>query len=351
MSTPRSGGKTLHLTGHGGYDKMKVVQLEKPQPGKGEVLINIHATGINFAELMCRQGMYDRSPKLPAVLGLEGAGEVVSLGEGCQKLKPGARVLCISNFGLWSEFAVVPENQAFVIPDQMTYEEAAAIPVNYITAYHMLFEFGNLRPGKSVLIHMAAGGVGIAATQLCRTVDNVTVFGTSSESKHGIIKDYGVTHPIDYRTKDYYQEVRKISPKGVDIVLDPLNGPDAVKGYNLLKPFGKIIHFGAANTVTGPQRNLWQVVKTWWGSKNYNPIFMISSNKQVAGYHLGFLVDYPELIEEAVEELMQMYQKSLIKPHIDSTWAYEDVAKAMARMHERKNVGKVILSPQKEPEK
>ena len=168
---------------------MKVQDYSGPTPQRGEVLVNIKANGINFAELMCRQGLYQRLPKLPAVLGLEGAGEVIQLGEDVRSLKVtlllllsvfrftyiyknnltyvlgnrlptlqvGDRVMCMKDFGLWTEFATVPEDNCFVIPGNMSHEEAAAIPVNYITAYHMLFELGNLKKGKSVLIHMAAG--------------------------------------------------------------------------------------------------------------------------------------------------------------------------------------------------
>jgi NADPH:quinone reductase-like Zn-dependent oxidoreductase len=233
------------------------------------------------------------------------------------------------------------------MPDGMTFEEAAAIPANYITAYHMLFEFGNLRKGQSVLVHMAAGGVGTAATQLCKTVTDVTVFGTASASKHDTIRKLGVDYPIDYRTQDYVSEVHKVSPEGVDIVLDPLNGADSVKGFQLLKPFGKIIHFGAANVMTGQHRSYWSMIKTYLRTKNYNPLTMINTNRSVSGYHLGHLIDHPQLILSAAESILDLYQQGKIKPQIDSVWAFDDVGKAMARMHERQNVGKVILVPHK----
>jgi NADPH:quinone reductase-like Zn-dependent oxidoreductase len=225
----------------------------------------------------------------------------------------------------------------------MSYEEAAAIPVNYVTAYHMLFCFGGLRSGMSVLIHMAAGGVGTAAIQLCRTVANITIFGTASASKHEMLKKLGVDHLIDYRTQDYAAEIRKISPQGVDIVLDPLNGADAVKGFELLKPLGKIIHFGAANAVSGQSKSYWNMFKTYLGMKSYSPLSLMTQNRSVCGYHMGKLD--PELIQSAMEELTNIYKQGKIKPQIDSSWSYEDVSKAMARMHDRLNIGKVLLKP------
>ncbi|CAD5121769.1 DgyrCDS10246 [Dimorphilus gyrociliatus] len=339
--------KTVVLTGFGGYEKLEVQDLPRKDPGPNEVEVNIQASGINFAELMCRQGLYDNAPKLPGVLGLEGAGIISSLGSEVKSLRKGDRVLCLKAFGLWTEYAIVDADQCFVIPDEMTMEEAAAIPVNYITAYHMLFDMGSLRKNKSVLIHMAAGGVGIAATQLCKTVENVTVYGTASAGKHDIIKEMGVDYPIDYRTKDYVQEIRAISPKGVDIVLDPLSGDDSNKGFDLLKPLGTIVHFGAANMVTGKTRSLFSVAATWWKTKNVNPLGLMRQNKCVAGYHLGHLTHEKELVTSAVLDLIALYKEGKIKPRIDSVWSFDKIGDAMAQMNERKNIGKVIIKPHK----
>jgi NADPH:quinone reductase-like Zn-dependent oxidoreductase len=340
--------KTIVLTGYGGYDKLKVEQKPYPTVKPGHAVVHIYASGINFAELMSRQGTYDRTPKTPAVLGLEGAGVVEQVGQGVTNVKKGDRVMCLKDFGLWTEYALVSADDCFPIPDSMTYEHAAALGLSYVTAHMMLFDFGNLRPNKSVLVHMAAGGVGVAATQLCKTVPNVTVFGTASESKHDFIRKNGVTHPIDYRNRDYAVEVRKISPKGVDIVLDPLNGTDAVRGYDLLKPMGKIIHYGAANAVSGPQRSLWALTRTWMSVRNYSPLFMLSDNRSAAGYHLGHLIGQPEIYTPVVQDLMSLYEKKLILPVIDTVWNFEDIGNGMARMHDRQNVGKVIITPDKQ---
>src|SRR5262252_7975292 len=138
------------------------------------------------------------------------------------------------------------------MPDDMTFEEAAAIPVNYVTAYHMLFRVGALRPRERVLVHMAAGGVGIAALQLCKTVEGVETFGTASASKHDVLREEGCTHPIDYRSVDYEAAVRDLTEgKGVDIVLDALGGRDWKKGFELLRPAGRLIAFGFANMSAG----------------------------------------------------------------------------------------------------
>ncbi|NWH60827.1 VAT1 protein, partial [Geococcyx californianus] len=219
-----------------------------------------------------------------------------------------------------------------------------------------------------------SGGVGTAAIQLCKTVENVTIFGTASASKHESLKERGVTHPIDYRTMDYAEEVRKISPKGtlwwrtftpvlhffkcpetlsyfpfslgVDIVLDPLGGADTSKAFNLLKPMGKLITYGVANLLTGQKKNLMAMAKTWWNQFSINALQLLHHNKAVCGYHLGYMDEEFELIGGVVAKLVNLYTQGKIKPKIDSVWPFDQVADAMRQMQEKKNVGKVILVPE-----
>uniref|UniRef100_A0A3Q3X0E0 Enoyl reductase (ER) domain-containing protein n=1 Tax=Mola mola TaxID=94237 RepID=A0A3Q3X0E0_MOLML len=269
-----------------------------------------------------------------------------------QGYRVGDRVITMGRSGMWQEVVVVAADRTFPMPEQMSFEEGAALPINYLTAYMMLFEMANVRSGQSVLIHMAAGGVGIAATQLCHTVPDVTVFGTASPSKHEIIAQGGVTHPIDYRTKDYVEEIRKISPQGVNIVLDPLSGSDTQKGFSLLKPLGTLIVFGAANTVTGQKKNLLALAKTWYNQLSLSTLKLMQANKAIGGFHLGHIAD-EQLIRRTMFTLLELYNQGHIKPRIDSRYHFEEVADAMRRMHERQNIGKVILLPEakKEEEK
>ncbi|KAM9424901.1 synaptic vesicle membrane protein VAT-1 homolog [Pholidichthys leucotaenia] len=342
--------RALVLTGYGGYDKVKlqVKTLKKPQLKPGEVLVRVEACGLNFAELLGKQGLYDPLPSPPVTMGMEGSGVVEAVGEDVKDRKVGDRVIAMSRSGMWQEVVVVPADNTFLMPDEMSFAEGAALPINYLTAYMMLFEMTNLKPGKSVLVHMAAGGVGIAVTQLCHTVQDVTVFGTASASKHEFISQGGVTHPIDYRTKDYVEEIRKISPKGVDIVLDPLGGADTQKGFSLLKPLGTLIVFGAANTVTGQKKNLIAMAKTWYNQLSLSALKLMQTNKAIGGFHLGYLED-ESLIGRTMPKLLELYKQGKIKPHIDSQYHFEEVAEAMKRMHDRLNIGKVILLP--EPKK
>ncbi|KAJ8414334.1 hypothetical protein AAFF_G00052040 [Aldrovandia affinis] len=346
--------RSLVLSGYGGYDKVKL-QLKKGMPTlkNGEVLVRVKACGLNFADLLARQGLYDRLPSPPVTPGMECSGVIEALGEEVTGRQVGDKVLVLNRCGMWQEVVAVPASHTFSMPEGMSFEEAAAIPVNYITAYMMLFDFGNLRPNQSVLVHMAAGGVGIAATQLCKTVKDVTVFGTASASKHEAISQGGVTHTIDYRTQDYVSEIRKISPKGLDVILDPLGGSDTHKAFNLLKPMGKLITYGTANMLTGQKKNLLAVAKTWYNQFSTNAGSLIHSNKSVCGFHLGYLDGENELISQVVAKLLELYNQGKIKPRLDSTYHFEQVGDAMRRMQERNNIGKVILlpEPKKEEEK
>uniref|UniRef100_F6XC16 Synaptic vesicle membrane protein VAT-1 homolog n=1 Tax=Equus caballus TaxID=9796 RepID=F6XC16_HORSE len=317
--------RCLVLTGFGGYDKVKLQSrpAAPPAPGPDQLTLRVRACGLNFADLMARQGLYDRLPPLPVTPGMEGAGVVIAVGEGVTDRKVGDRVMVLIRSGMWQEEVTVSSAQTFLMPEAMTFEEAAALLVNYITAYMVLFDFGNLRPGHSVLVHMAAGGVGMAAVQLCRTVENVTVFGTASASKHEVLKANGVTHPIDYHTTDYADEIKKISPKGVDIVMDPLGGSDTAKGYNLLKPMGKMVTYGMANLLTGPKRNLMALARTWWNQFSVTALQLLPANRAVCGFHLGYLEGEVELVKGVVARLLALYNEGRIKPHIDSVWPFE----------------------------
>ncbi|KAL6476796.1 hypothetical protein MHYP_G00152950 [Metynnis hypsauchen] len=346
--------RALVLTGYGGYDKVKLqVKKGKPALKAGEVMVRVRACGLNFADLMARQGLYDRLPSPPVTPGMECSGIIEAVGEEVTDRKVGDKVMVLNRSGLWQEVVVVAATHTFLMPEGMSFEEAAALPVNYITAYMMLFDFGHLRPNQSVLIHMAAGGVGIAATQLCKTVKDVTVFGTASAAKHEVISEGGVTHPIDYRTRDYVDEVRKISPKGLDIVLDPLGGSDTHKGYNLLKPMGKLISYGAANMLSGQKKNLFAVAKTWYQQFSVHTLSLIQGNRSVCGFHLGYLDTESELLTQAMNAVLDLYHQGKVKPRIDSTYHLEQVGDAMRRMQERNNIGKVILitEPMKEEPK
>jgi NADPH:quinone reductase-like Zn-dependent oxidoreductase len=295
---------------------------------------------------MARKGLYPDAPKPPFVAGYEASGVIDQVGEGVTGLAVGTRVIAMTHFQGHAELICVPAKQVVPMPDAMTFEEAAALPVNYITAYHMLFRTAQLRPGSSVLIHMAAGGVGLAVIQLCKTVKDVTIFGTASAGKHAMLKEQGCTHTIDYRTQDYAAEVRRLTGgKGVDIVLDPLGGGDWKKGYGLLRPAGQLVAFGFSNMAEGEKRSLLRVVRQVVAVPFYTPLKLMSDNKGVSGVNIGHLWDETELLFGELTALLELYSKGTIKPTIDAVLPFAKVAEAHGRIESRKNVGKVLLVP------
>src|SRR3954449_5682985 len=202
--------RAVVLTGQGGPEVLQVQERPDPPVGPGEVRIAVKAAGINFADTMARVGLYPDAPKPPCVLGYEVAGEIESVGEGVTSFKTGGRVMAGTRFNGQAELVTVAEDQVLQLPEQMGFEEGAAFPVNYGTAYAALVLMGGLKGGERVLIHAAAGGVGISATQIARSI-GAEVFGTASPSKHDAIREQGVDHPIDYRTLDFEDEVRRIT--------------------------------------------------------------------------------------------------------------------------------------------
>jgi NADPH:quinone reductase-like Zn-dependent oxidoreductase len=344
----RRGGnmRAVWITRHGGPEVLQVREAADPVPGAGEVRIRVRAAGLNFAEVMARQGLYPDAPKPPCVVGYEVAGVVDAIGPGVERPAPGTRVFALVRFGGHADVVCVRSASTLEIPDAASFEEAAALPVNYATAWLMIFRTASVRPGERVLVHMAAGGVGIAALQLLRTIPDTVVFGTASRSKHDAIRREGCTHPIDYRTRDYAKEVRALTRgEGVDVVLDALGGRDWRKGYELLRAGGRIVAYGFANAASGERRSWLRVAAQGIRIPRFNPLTMMGENRGVAGFNLGHLWKRPDLVGGALEALLPLWREGRIKPHVDSTFPLERAADAHRRIQERKNVGKVLLVP------
>ena len=338
--------RAVWITKPGGPETLEVRETADPEPGPGQVRIRVRAAGLNFAEVMAAQGLYPDAPKPPCVVGYEVAGVVDTLGQGTQGPAPGDRVLAMTHFGGHADVVCVPALQVLPIPDAMSFEEAAAIPVNYVTAYHMLFRVANVRPGERVLVHMAAGGVGMAVLQLCRTVDELEVFGTASAGKHEALRAEGCAHPIDYRTTDYAAEVRRLTGgEGVDVVLDPLGGNDWRKGLKLLRPSGRLVAFGFANLASGPRRRPAHMASQVLGIPLLTPVQLMNQNRTVSGVNIGRLWGEIATLREELQAVLALWDKGSIKPHIDRSYPFTEAAEAHRRILRRRNVGKVLLKP------
>lgn len=336
--------KSLVITRYGGPEVLEVHESSDPVPAAGEVLVQVTHAGLNFADIAARVGLYPDAPKPPVVVGYEVAGRVKSIGADVHNIRPGDAVVGLTKFKGQASAAAIPERQVFKTPPGMSLETAAALPVNYLTAFHMLHGVARVKPFDKVLIHMAAGGVGLAAIQLCRLVEGVEIFGTASEGKHALLRDAGVAHPIDYRKMDYASEVRRITGgKGIQLVLDPLGGKDWEKGYNLLAPGGQLIAFGWANMVTTERRSWLHVLAELLSTKRYSPMALMDTNRTVSGVNMGRLWGMASVVRREMEELLSLYEQKKIAPHVDKVFPLAAGADAHRYIQERRNIGKVLF--------
>lgn len=346
---PSAQTKCVVLSGYGGYDKLTVKWESVPEPGPGQLQIAVRACGMNFADLYTRQGLFQppKMPKPPVIMGREAAGEVKKVGEGVTEFKVGDRVACISNkMGLWSEIACPDACDCFLIPDNMAYDDAASIYVNYATAYCCFFKFGNLNPNDVVFVHSVAGGVGWAATQLAKTVAGVKVLGTASLWKHEDVKANGVDYPISSAESNYVEDVLAHFPEGVDFILDNRSGADFNYERKMLAHMGKIIHLGANNVIQGEQRSYLKLLKTWWDLKSVSVVDLIMLNQSVGGFSLDVLKEKsPQRYSDAIDAVSRLFSEGKIKPRIDSVWTFDEVRNATLHLQSRKNIGKIILRP------
>ena len=330
----------------GSPDVLELREYPTPTPGAAEVRVAVRAAGLNFAEVAARQGLYPDAPPTPCVVGYEVAGEVAAVGPEVDDLAVGDRVLALTRFGGHAEEVVVHTDQVLRMPDQMSFAEGAAIPVNYLTAHHMLFHIGRTHPGSKVLLHMAAGGVGTAVLQLLSTIENVTVFGTASAGKHDYLRELGCDHPIDYRTQDYSDEVQRLTDgRGVDLVLDPLGGKDWRRGWRLLAPAGRLVAYGFANMISGPKRNVLRVGAQLLGVPLITPLGSMEENRTLQGVNMGHLWNETEMLRYQLERLVALYEDGVVRPHVHAEVPFDRVAEAHRMLESGANRGKVVLVP------
>jgi len=325
-------------------DVLEMRQLPDPSPGAGDLRIRIRAAGINFADILARLGLYPDAPKPPMVVGYEVAGKVDEVGRDVVGFAPGDRVLALTRFGGYADTVIVPAAQAFHFPDDLSDSEAAAVPVNYLTASLALYRMAALAPGETVLVHNAGGGVGIAATQLAR-LRRATVIGTASAFKHDALRSFGVDHAIDYRHANVAEEVKKLTHgRGVDVILDPIGGRSFTESYRMLAPLGRLIIFGLSAAAPGEKRSAWRALHAWLSTPRFNPMSMINRNRGVFGLHIGHLWEERRQLAPLMEMLMSELSAGRLTPIVARTFPLERAADAHRFIQSRANIGKVVLT-------
>jgi NADPH:quinone reductase-like Zn-dependent oxidoreductase len=294
---------------------------------------------------MARQGLYPDAPKPPCVVGYEGAGVIDAVSGDVGDMRIGTRVMFMTRFGGMSDTVCIPHTQAVAIPDAMSFEDAAAMPVNYLTAHQLLFEIARIRTGDHVLVHMAAGGVGTAALQLCKTVPGVVTIGSASAAKHDYVRSHGADHVIDYRTQDYVTEVKRITEgRGVDFVLDALGGTDWTKGYSILREGGILLCFGLANAAAPGKAHWFKAAKQFLSIPKFSPMKLMDDNRGVAGVNLGHMWHLQDVIQRGLRDIVSRWESGAVKPHLDGVYTFEQSEEAFGRLEHGKNMGKVVMT-------
>ena len=330
------------ITKPGGPKVLDIQAISIPEPGPEEVCIAVHFAGINFADTLMRLGFYQPRPPFPFTPGYEVSGVVHSIGSNVKGFEVGQRVVGLMRTGGQATHVITDASRTLPIPDELSLEAAASMPVTYITAHHMLHHLGNLKPTDSVLIHGGGGGVGTAALQLCQWAGVRNVWSTASAAKAEIIQSYGAT-AIDRHQEDFTQIIREATyGKGVDHILDPIGGEHLKRSISVLAQGGKLYTYGMSSAAPSSKRSLWKAFKALRSRPRFDPMLMMSRNQGVFGVHMGTWND-EAVMQEQMENIIKGMKEGALTPIIDSIYDAKDVALAHQHIHEGKNIGKVLL--------
>ena len=314
----------------GGPETLTLSDVPAPEPGPGEVKIAVAAAGVNFADSLIVAGQYQEKPPFPFAPGLEAAGEVLAVGAGVSRVKPGDRVLALPDWGAFAEQAVARESDVFAIPDGMDFAEAAGFPITYGTAHGALRWHADLQAAETLLVHGAAGGVGLAAVEAGKAIGARVIATAGGPEKLAIAKAHGADELIDYRSEDIRERVKAMTDgEGADVVFDPVGGDVFDASLRCTAWGGRILVIGfAAGRVPQIPANILLVkniaaMGVYWGS-----------NRKRA----------PERLAEEFAELFQWYQAGKLKPHVSHRFELSEAAKAIEMLTSRKSTGKVVLT-------
>jgi len=336
-------GRRLVLTKAGRPSTMVVERFAPAAPGPGEVLVKVAFSGINFADLLQRLGFYNPRPPYPFTPGYEASGHVEAVGAGVTHLEVGQAVLAVPGTGAHTSHLVCDAGLVMPLPEGMTPEQGAALPVTYLTAHHMLHHLGGLKPGHTVLVHGGAGGVGTAALQLCRWAGSGQVWATASAPKRGVVEALGGTF-IDRHAEDFVAIVKQATNgRGVDHVLDPIGGTHLERSLSCVAEGGRLYAYGLSQVAPSGRRRLLHALMTLRRRTKIDPLRLMNRNRAVHGVHMGTWADRSALMPQ-IERLLHGVVEGHLDPVIDRTFPVEEAVMAHQRLHDGANVGKVLLS-------
>jgi len=337
--------RAVEITRFGPPEVLKISEVLVPQIGEGDVRVRVKTIGVNFADVFARLGYYPAIPKPPFIPGLEFAGTVDAVGKSVKGLRKGDRVLGFSRLNAYAEFVSVPAALLTRMPSRMSFKEAAALGVTYLTAYHGLVTLGQMKKGESLLLHAAAGGVGTAALQIAKHL-GVRVYATvGSQSKTQTAREQGATVVINYADEDFAEIIRRESHgQGVDVILDSVGGKVFRKGWRLLRPMGRYVLYGFA-AAAGPKGipKLKALIESASFPLIYPPS-IVPRNVTLSGFNLYFLFDKLAYLQQTMRKLLGWYDKGVVRPVIGAVYPFEKIREAHQFLQSRQSIGKVVVT-------
>ena len=342
--------KKIVIERPGGYHRLQIKQFPNPAPRCYEVLIEVVAAGVNFADVFIRLGLYKSAKEFvgwPITPGFEFSGKVLKCGPEVSDLTEGTSVFGVTRFGAYSSHLCVPRNQVFIIPQDSKFnpDQWAAFPTVFLTAYHGLFHNLVLRPEMKILVHSAAGGVGGALLQLGKIANCQMIGVVGASHKVNTAFEYGADHVIDKKKEDLWFKAEEICPDGFDVVFDG-NGPATLKqSYKHLAPSGKLVTYGFHSMLSrrGGFRNYLKLAYEYFRVPRWNPLNMTNENKSLIAFNLSYLFHRGDLLKESMQDLLNWVEEGKIKAPALQSFSFEMVADAHRALESGTTVGKLIL--------
>lgn len=334
----------------GGYDRLTFETRPDPTPGPDEVLVTTEAIGINYADCIIRMGLYASAKEYvgwPITPGFELAGTVTSVGSAVTDLAPGARVLGVTRFGGYSTHVAVPRHQVFPLPARLDMAQGAGFPAVFLTAYYALFELAHPRPGSTLLVHSAAGGVGGALLQLGRIAGCRTVGVVGSTHKVETARALGADVVIDKSREDLWRAAERAAPRGYDVVLDANGVATLGESYRHLARPGKLVVYGFHSMMPrqGGRPNWVKLAADFLRTPRFSPLAMTQDNVSVLTFNLSYLFEKREVLAEAMGRLLAWVDEGRITPPPVTRFPLDRVADAHRALESGSTVGKLVLVP------
>ncbi len=330
----------------GRLDDLRLVE-ESLEPLRADcVRVRVEAVGLNFADIFALTGLYSATPKAAFVPGLELSGEVLGIGESVDAsiVEPGQRVMGCVRFGGYAEIQDVPACQLRMIPDTWSYEQGAAFPVQSLTAWYALSTLGAVCPGQRVLIHSAAGGVGLQAMAICRTLGALALGTVSSQDKRDFLASRGFGQIVVRGPHFAKQLAELLRGRELHLVLDAIGGKIQRQSFEALAPTGRLVVFGAAEFTPGKKRarylaSAWKYLRR----PRYDPLSMVSSNRSLMAFNLIWLWNDLSLMNRLMDEVLAL---GLAPPHVGRAFPFTRAPEALEHLRSGRSIGKVVLTCQ-----